>query len=650
MNYLITFLYYLTWIISILGYGYLIFYIFRLFKIKIEVSFSQFLTSLGFIGFVFIYLISSILNFFIPISFIISTIIQILGIIVFFLNIKYFLTLLKSINIASLIFLFIFCFFIPFRWLQYYDTGLYHFQLMKWIVYSKVPFGISNLYYAFGTNTAWFSVSAVTEQPALLFKYPNFITNAILLFFYGLGISYSLKEIINKKITLSNIFLILTSIPWIFNSISSWSSSTSYDMPVGFFTFFLTYLFIYYFENIQVNFNKDFVIFLIFTFSIFTFIVKISSIPIVLIFFIILFLTLKNKEIKIAILSVSFSALLFLPWVIKGVINSGYIIFPAVFTKLSFLKWSTPSNIAKESIANIRHMARGPNLSREITLSSFGWISDWINRFYISYKIIILMILACLFLFIIMLFKKNSRKIVSSSLFLPLFASFIGIIFWFFNIPDVRYGQGFIFSFIIILMSYAIYKIDFSKKSTKNLFNLKRNENKNIIKFTFLFLGIFIVLISLLFLFYKDFQSLLLNLLSLIRNKGISDLGLIKLKTLVYIFCSIGLITILLGIYYFKNKKSILLSSIIISMSFSLIITQGFLFYQKEYRTYPTSTKFPEVVLTKNITSDGSIVFVLEKGDQLWDSILPATPFFRDDLKIIYAENLPKMFYFENNK
>jgi hypothetical protein len=164
-----------------------------------------------------------------------------------------------------------------------------------------------------------------------------------------------------------------------------------------------------------------------------------------------------------------------------------------------------------------------------------------------------------------------------------------------------------------------------------------------------LFLGLFLVLFTILFLFFKDFQSLLLNLLSIIRKKEISALGLIKLKTIVYVFSSIGLLIVLWGIYYFKNKKAILTSAIIISIFFSLIITKGFLYYEKEYRTYPTSSVFPKTILIKAKTKDGNIINIPEKGDQTWDAPLPSAPTLNEEIKISYSKNgLPRMFWFES--
>lgn len=653
MNYVITFLYYLTWIISVLGYGYIIFYIFRLFKIKIEQDFLPLITILGLSGFIFIYLISVVLNFFIPINFSVSTVIQIIGLIIFIINFKYFLSIFKKIDIFSLIILFVYCYFISFRWIQYYDTGLYHFQIMKWIVYSRVPYGLSNLYHAFGTNSTWFSINAVIEQPALLFKYSNFISNSVLLFFYGLGISFAFKEIIKKKITLANTFLVLTFIPWVINSIGAWSSSTSYDLPVGFYIYFIIFLFIYYFENNKKIADKKLLVFLLLTFSLFIFIIKISAVPILLIFLIIFILILKNKEIKIAFFSFGFSALLFIPWLVKGIIISGYLLFPIEFTKLSFLKWSTPLGIAIASMEGIKRVARGYHINKDVELNSLGWVSDWARRFYINYKLILILASMCLILFIVMLFLKNKNKINLSALFYPLLISFIGIIFWFFNIPDVRFGQGFIFSFLILLLSYFIIRTRYNFKFFNYLFIKNNNLNKKpyfIFSIIFIILGLLMIAFSVLYLNIESVKIFLIKIASMIKNDELSAGAINKLTMLVYYILIFGLIILITGFIYLKNKKIFVIALVLFSLTFSFTITKSYLFYQRAYFAYHTSKFLPKVEMSKKITKEGNIVYIPTNGDQSWDSDLPAAPFFNDDLKIIYSKDLPIMFYFENNK
>jgi len=300
-------------------------------------------------------------------------------------------------------------------------------------------------------------------------------------------------------------------------------------------------------------------------------------------------------------------------------------------------------------LENISQIAKMGSVANEL-LDDFKWVNSWFIRFITQNKIVVILIFLCAISFIVMLLKKNNKKINYLSLAIPFIVAALGIIYWFLSAPDFRFGQGYIFSFVFILMSCAIFKMNFMAKNTKKLTDANITKKKNIFKFTLLFLGLFIIFCSLIFLFYKDFQSLLLNLLSLIRKKEIAALGLIKLKFLAYMLLLIGLIIIFSGIHYFKNKKIILITSIVIEIFFSLVVTQSFLFYQREYRTYPTSNIFPKITLIKTETLNGDTIYVPEKGDQTWDAPLPSAPTLNKNLQISYSKNgLPRMFWFKQN-
>ena len=108
MNYFLTFLYYSAWILSISGFGVLFLNILKNLKTKFELEEKLFITTIGFLGFIFIYLISLFLNFFIPVNFIISHLILISGIFLLFLHRKEIFYYFKKEDLPLIIFLYIF--------------------------------------------------------------------------------------------------------------------------------------------------------------------------------------------------------------------------------------------------------------------------------------------------------------------------------------------------------------------------------------------------------------------------------------------------------------------------------------------------------------------------------------------------------------
>ena len=107
-----------------------------------------------FYGLIFLYLISLLFHFFIPLGKI-SELIIVIGL--FFLI---YCSLKKKLNI-SLIKYFVVIF--VFSIVAYYgrdniDSPLYHLQIVKWLTDHKITFGLANLEWRFGVNYPWYSI------------------------------------------------------------------------------------------------------------------------------------------------------------------------------------------------------------------------------------------------------------------------------------------------------------------------------------------------------------------------------------------------------------------------------------------------------------------------------------------------------------
>ena len=566
MNYLITVLFLMIWIISIFGYGLLVPAFLK--HLKIQFNFEQPYSStiIGLSGFIFIYFLSSIINFFLPLNKYVVLIILIFGIIILILNRKKVALLFKKYDIVLIISLLIFTCFIPFRWLQYYDTGLYHLQAIKWLSSVKLPIGLANLISRIGFNSSWFTVNAVLEQSVLLLKVPFFISNAICIFYYGINIVFSFRELIKKNIKLSNIFCVLTIIPWLLNAISSSSSSSATDSPVIFFTFIIIILIISLFEKIEKN-SHLFIYISIFSFFAIT--LKISSIILVLSIPVILFMNFFSKNRNFINRNEIFGGFLFslilIPWLITGIFISGYLMFPISFTRINSLNWTLPSKIANALQDNIEVWAKAPGTSTPISFTNYSWFKDWITRFTIFNKIVVILIIFYVIFQVFHLIKKNINKYSlndKTAYRLPLIISIIGVVFWFLNAPDMRFGSGYVFSLLLLLIGYNIYNMNLINNLHIFFFKIKNNRKYNLIKKIILTAGIILLFLAFIFLFFKKLEYPLLYFISFIKNKEINASWIIKLKLIFYIALIIGIIIIFISFLLLKKKNRILNNSI----------------------------------------------------------------------------------------
>ena len=84
------------------------------------------------------------------------------------------------------------------------DSPMYHLQIIKWLTYNKISFGLSNLEIRLGFNSSWHSFIALMDIKIFKFSLKYYLSSLIL--------ASLIYETIRskKKINFSDIFLYLT--------------------------------------------------------------------------------------------------------------------------------------------------------------------------------------------------------------------------------------------------------------------------------------------------------------------------------------------------------------------------------------------------------------------------------------------------------
>ncbi len=461
-----------AWTISLLGLGcfasefvkkYL-----KYFEIDDEFKFLYY----GTLGLMIISVIGTIFNFFIPLNSVFSSIILLIGIILFFVYRKNILPSCHWVNILIVLILFFYCAILSLMDLRAYDTGLYHLPMINWISNFTLPFGLANLHIRFGFNSLWFIDAAIIYPLRLVTKSPFFILNAILFFFYGTSIFLTLLRMIRrKKIDFSSVFVLTTFIPWSY-CLTKFISSPSPDVPIMLLTLLITFLLIKGFETKNVNY-----LFVSLIISFYAVTIKLSAIPYFAGIFLILFSHLifgnkLKKKIGSTLENLNNSKLIFasiilliagIPYSIRGIISSGYLVFPSTFGHFNF-KWGVSINEAT-NIANwVKSWARKPKDNPDKVLGNWDWLNSWLHNIANDKVLIYTAIVGILVMAICFILKK--KKDLNILLFVLPFP-LIGCLFWFFSAPNPRFGYGYLFSLFGILISYGIYNFISKEKNIK---------------------------------------------------------------------------------------------------------------------------------------------------------------------------------------
>lgn len=332
------------------------------------------------------------------------------------------------------------------------DTALYHAQAIRWIESFRVVPGLANLHNRLGFNSSWFVLNAAFSLAFLgiqSFHLMNSVIMLVGLFYFSQG----LQNILQRKITTSSIaktVLFFLSLYLYGNDIASPST----DLPATLLTWMVSILLLEKLESRGIQFDIFSVV--IFLLAIFALTVKLSVLPLAVIAFLVVLQQIRIRDSVCTLRLVSLGLLVLLPWLIRNIILSGYLVFPVSQIDIFGFDWKYPRENADANRLAIIWFARfpGKNWSDFVGLSFNAWAPQWFNG--LSFVQRNLFSVAIMSPLILVLFMKERGLRLFKQFFLPYFVNYMGVIFWFLTAPDVRFGYGFLTMSIVLAFSPLI--------------------------------------------------------------------------------------------------------------------------------------------------------------------------------------------------
>ena len=225
------------------------------------------------------------------------------------------------------------------------------------------------------------------------------------------------------------------------------------DLPSSIFSILAIYYFIKFSEkDIQKERNEYF--FLTFFFSIFAILIKLSSVPIIILP---IFLYLKYlKDLHLEIFKFKFLLIyfLFITFFFQQFIFTGCVIFPSNLTCFN-VSWFSENHINlsnKLELINKSYSSVGKdNITPDEYLRNFNWLSYWLQRNSIEIIEHILTIISPVILFIFFQKKKINNSLVLNDKFgLSLFL-ILGLLFWLNFSPVYRFAIYLFLTLVFVL-------------------------------------------------------------------------------------------------------------------------------------------------------------------------------------------------------
>jgi hypothetical protein len=319
---------------------------------------------------------------------------------------------------------------------QLYDTGLYHIQAVKWFArYSVVP-GLSNLHVRFGYNNSSHLFAAYTDaywQGTAVHVANGFMLVSVLCQWFA--------EILSARTPrgrVRQVFCLLT-LPFLMSKL--WSTevpSLSSDLPAAILCFVATL------ELISLpRASRDhtrLTLLLILALGAVATTTKLGGLSLFIVTAALaLAVDFRGTTWRVRTILFGIPFALMFGWVARGVIMSGWLIYP-VFGRLP-LSWSVPTTLADDDLGNIQSWSRifGKPPSEVFGHGTWHWLTPWLDVFRQSHEFVLLLVAVAASAW------RGAYRIGASSTrrageVAAVVACCSSILQWFVGAPDLRYG------------------------------------------------------------------------------------------------------------------------------------------------------------------------------------------------------------------
>ncbi|MBQ0027448.1 MAG: hypothetical protein KBS96_02480 [Lachnospiraceae bacterium] len=314
---------------------------------------------------------------------------------------------------------------------QHYDTYLYHAQAIHWIERFGVVKGLGNLHFRLAYNSALMPLQALYSFAWLggrsLHMVNGFFT-AFVLVYAALNIGGS-----KEKIRISDILTLGMMIYVLYDSFHMSSPNTDT----------IALLLIYYIIVKWQRYSEDGIVQpekygLLCLFIVYATTIKLSVGIMVLLVIYPAVQLIKNRNITLIVKYLFSGILLLIPYLIRNVIISGYMIYPYEATAVRGIDWRMSEATLATDRAEIIAWARGNyNITRNDEHIR-QWFGQWFMSINILWKLMfVISILAILCLLIICIRDRRKFSIIEYNL---IGVCICGMAFWLITAPLPRYG------------------------------------------------------------------------------------------------------------------------------------------------------------------------------------------------------------------
>ena len=358
--------------------------------------------------------------------------------------------------------------------IMHYDTGLYHAQAIHWIETFGAVKGLGNLHLRLAYNSAAFPLSALYS-----FSFLGKQSYHVMAGYFALLLAWQcvdLKNICRRKQPTVPDAARLVAIYYLFTIYSGIVSPAS-----DYFVITLVCYIVIQWLDLDYEHEKSVVPYAFLSMAaVYAVTLKLSVAPVLLLAVkpVVMMLRSKRREYRKTFLcSLILGLITAVPFLIRNVILSGWLIYPFTALDLFHVSWKIPKGVAEYDAREIAVYGRGYTDVTRYTESVGNWFPKWfsgigrLNQIMLIADAVSLVILIVSLIVYMTVLSHRTAKIQEKSskvillnhhrmvtlgdfLFVET-VLYVQLAFWLFSSPLIRYGSIFIL-FPAVLMLYRI--------------------------------------------------------------------------------------------------------------------------------------------------------------------------------------------------
>lgn len=333
----------------------------------------------------------------------------------------------------------------------HYDSDLYHGQSIRWIEEYGIVKGLGNIHYRFAYNSSFFALSALYSMP-YIFGDSMHAMSGIFAFVLSLTCLSVGADWKNRFLTMSNMAKVVA-IYYLLTIIDEVVAPAS-DYSVMCMVFFVS---IRWMECLEQKSEEVGAYAMLCVLGVYAITIKFTAGLLLVLLIKPAYMLIKERRIKQIVCYLSLGILVAAPWMIRGVLISGWLLYPLTAIDIFSVDWKIPAAVAESDAAAIRVWGRALYDTAKINLPIHEWFPNWFKTTLSSMeKIITLLdggaIVVAMVSGIYILIKRAWHYLDKFLVVLTMICCYC---FWFSNAPLIRYGYA--YALLLIAASFMFF-------------------------------------------------------------------------------------------------------------------------------------------------------------------------------------------------